>query len=155
MLTPDTPIPVLWDAAWTSGLVTLQVTVIRVKHQGREFLLSQIWMISGEAGQSSLAQWSSKCGPSARTWELVRNANSRATPQPTESEILEVNQTTGPAGNLEGDVPSSLRTSVFHNDGQRNQYIIIRITGCFINVEMPGPLTVDLWDQNHRGKGCR
>lgn len=64
-------------------------------------------------------------------------------------------QTTGPAGNLEGDASLSLRTSVFHNDGWRNQSIIMRITGCFINVEMPGPLPVGLWDQSHRGKGRR
>ena len=50
-----------------------------------------------------------------------------------------------------------LTDTVFHNDGQQNQYIImimIRFTGCFINVEMLGPLTAHLWDQNLRRKGC-
>ena len=50
-----------------------------------------------------------------------------------------------------------LSDNVFHNDGQWNQYIImimIRVTGCFINEGMPGPLTAHLWDQNLRRKGC-
>ena len=50
-----------------------------------------------------------------------------------------------------------LSDNVFHNDGQWNQYIImimIRFTGCFINEEMPGPLTAHLWDQNLRRKSC-
>lgn len=32
--------------------------------------------------------------------------------------------------------------------------IMIRFTGCFINVEMLGPLTAHLRDQNLRRKGC-
>lgn len=98
---PDILIPLVWRQPGI-GIFTHQVIVIRVKNWGNKFLLFQIWVISGEQ-DCPLSKWLSKCGPSTRTSELVRKPNSQATPQPMESEILEVEH---------GNKPSGLKTSV-------------------------------------------
>lgn len=97
-----------------------------------------------------------------RTWGLVRNAESQATPQLMASELLEMKQTTSPAGDSAGGggfqfESLCLRDTGFHDNKRPwNQYriiVMIRIPGCLPPIKRPGLLTSDPRDQNLRGKG--